>query len=179
MIKSILKYLLLAGLLLATSCSANGPDIEAYKDEKPQFSMRKFFNGDLEAYGIAMDWRGKVTSRMEIKMKASWKGENGTLEEIFILSNGKKLKRVWHITDLGDGKFKATASDVKGKADGKEIGNTANFLYRISLPYGDDSIDLDADDKMYMISSNSLINKISLRKFGFEVGEFIFAIKKK
>lgn len=174
-----IKKLLLVALVCLTSCSANGPSVEAYKDETPKLSLRKFFDGNLEAYGIATDWRGKVTSRMEIKMKASWKGDNGTLEESFIFNNGKKLKRVWHITDLGDGKFKATASDVKGKADGKEVGSAANFLYRISLPYGDGFVDVDADDKMYLATSTSLINKVSLRKFGFEVGEFIFAIKKK
>ena len=170
---------MLIGLLSLTSCSGNGPSVEAYKEDTPKLSLKKFFNGNLEAYGIATDWRGKVTSRMEIKMKASWKGENGTLEEIFIFSNGKKIKRVWHITDLGDGKFKATASDVKGKAEGKEVGNAAHFLYRISLPYGDDSVDVDADDKMYLVTPSTLINKVILRKFGVEVGEFIFAIKKK
>lgn len=179
MISKYIKSILLASLLMITACSASGPNIEVYKDETPKFSLRKFFTGELEAYGVASDWRGKVTSRMEIKMKGTWKGKNGTLEELFIFSNGKKLKRVWHITELENGQYMATASDVKGKADGKEIGNAGNFLYRISLPYGDDSVDVDADDKMYLVTPNTLINKVILRKFGVEVGEFIFAIKKK
>ena len=177
--KNIISKILVVGLFVLSSCSGNGPNIEAYKNENPRFSLKKFFNGNLEAYGVATDWRGKIVSRMEIKMKASWKGENGVLDEEFIFSNGKKLKRVWHITHMGDDKYIATAADVKGKAEGKSVGNSANFIYRISIPYNDGAIDVEADDKMYLVTPTTLINKVSLRKFGLEVGEFTFAIKKK
>ena len=38
-------------------------------------------------------------------MTGTWNGNQGTLDEDFTYSDGKKEKRVWRLTDLGNGRY--------------------------------------------------------------------------
>ena len=69
-------------LMFGFSCSSASPKI--YQENMPQFDVRNFFRGSLEAYGILQDHRGKVIKTFTVKMFGSWQGNEGILKEDFI-----------------------------------------------------------------------------------------------
>jgi hypothetical protein len=50
--------------------------------------------------------------------------------------------------------------------------------YVLRVPYGDGSIDLSIDDRMYLVTPDLLINESVMRKFGFRVGEILLTIQR-
>jgi hypothetical protein len=48
----------------------------------------------------------------------------------------------------------------------------------LRIPYGDDTIDLRIDDRMYLVSDRVLLNESVMTKWGFEVGQINLVIEK-
>ncbi len=130
------------------------------------------------AYGMIQDRSGMVTRRFSAKIKAWWEGDTGYLDEIFYFDDGEETKRLWKLTHLGEGVYTGTAGDVVGQARGKINGFAFNWVYTLKIPYKNDTIDVKLDDWLYLISDTRLLNKTSLKKFGFRVGDLTLIIEK-
>ena len=168
---------LFVSITFLTACSSVG--VNDYKGEKPTLVLEDYLNGDLEAQGMFQDRSGKVVKRFYVKMKASWVGNVGTLDEDFIYSDGTKGKRVWTVTKTGENKYKGTASDVIGEATGEVQGNAFRWFYTLDLPVGDKSYHVHFDDWMYLMDDKIMLNKSKMSKFGFYLGEVTLAFVKK
>ena len=57
-------------------------------------------------------------------------------------------------------------------------GNGVFLDYVLRIPYGDGTIDLHIDDRMYLVSDRILLNESIMTKWGFEVGEITLVIEK-
>lgn len=171
-----------AGLFLCLfifGCSDNGPEVGIYKDNNMKMNFRKFFDGKLKTYGMIQDWRGKVTSTFTVDINVTWKGQKGKMVEHFVFDDGRKLDRIWYVTANKDGTYTATADDVVGEAIGVENGIAINFVYKLVVPRGEGStITMKADDKMFMITKDSILNKTSLSKFGITFARLTMFIKR-
>ena len=75
--------------------------------------------------------------------------------------------------------FIGRAKDIIGNAEGVQSGNAVNLHYTLQVPYKDSTIDLAMDDWMYLIEGNIILNRTSMKKFGFKVGEIVLFMKKK
>ena len=53
---------------------------------------------------------------------------------------------------------------------------SARYDYVLRIPYGDGTIDLSVDDRIYAVSKDVLINESRMSKFGFDVGRIILTI---
>ena len=109
----------LAGMVAClTGCSS--VKVDDYKDVKPTMDIREYFNGNIEATGIYIDYTGKADSYCHIGMKGSWNGNEGKLFERVTYDTGKTDAREWtmHVTD--DHLIEGTAHDIVGKATGKQ-----------------------------------------------------------
>jgi hypothetical protein len=167
-----------AGLLAClTGCS--GPKVEDYRDGKPTMDIREYFNGDVEATGIFIDYKGKMDSYFHISMHGSWKGNEGKLFERFTYDNGRIDEREWtiHVTD--DHQIIGTAHDIVGQAVGKQQGNAVNLQYVMRVATEGTTYDLSMDDWMYRVDQHQVINRITMHKFGVKVGEIIVTFHKK
>ncbi len=58
-----------------------------------------------------------------------------------------------------------------GEAIGHSAGNALNWRYTLRLPVGDTTYDVQFDDWMYLVDARTMINRASVSKFGFEVGQ--------
>ena len=67
---------------LLIGCSAK---ISDYQSTTPEFDMKTFFDGKLEAYGMVQNRDGKVIRRFRADLIGSWEGKKGVLEEDFFL----------------------------------------------------------------------------------------------
>lgn len=171
-------FALLATILASlTGCSS--VKVEDYANNSPIMDVREYFNGPIQATGIFIDWSGKADSFFHITMNGSWKGDEGRLEEAFVFDSGAKDSRVWSIRMHDDHHFTGTAHDIIGEATGKQFGNAVNLRYIMRVPSGNRSYDLSMDDWMYRIDQHTVINHITMRKFGLKVGQLIVTFHKK
>lgn len=170
------RLLLLILLLALSACGSIS--VEDYAQQEPVFNPREFFDGDLLAKGILKDRSGLVIRRFSADIKAYWREGVGTLEEDFVFDDGEESRRVWTLTPAGDGRYTATAGDVVGEGTASVAGNAMFLDYVLRVPYGDGDIDLNIDDRMYLLSPDFLINESQMRKFGFRVGEIVLSIQK-
>ncbi|MDB2415455.1 DUF3833 domain-containing protein [Rickettsiales bacterium] len=168
--------ILLTGVLIMLSGCGN--NLEYYKNSTPKADIKEYFNGKIKAWGLVQDWRGRVTTRFDVDMVGSWKGDIGTLEEDFRYYDGKVQKRIWTITKNDDGTYQGTASDIVGKATGSTQGSAVNWAYVMDIPVDGKTYRLKLDDWMWQMNDGVLINRSYLKKFGITVAELTLFMQK-
>jgi hypothetical protein len=156
-----------------------GPQPSDYAAEKPVLDLKTYFNGELSAHGIFTDRSGKVARRFTVVMTGTWTGNQGVLDERFTYSDGKTERRVWRLTDLGNGRYSGRADDVVGEAVGIAAGNALNWKYTLRLPVDDKVYEVQFDDWMYLMDERVMLNKAVMSKFGFRLGEVTLSFYKK
>lgn len=170
-------FLLMLLLVLLTSGCA-GPNVDTYDDFAPRLVPKDFFEGELTARGVVKDWSGEVIRTFDADIVASWDEQGvGTLDEVFRFNDGEVQTRVWTLTPNNQG-YLANAGDVVEPGQMRFAGNAVNMEYVLRVPYGDGTLDVTMDDWMYLVTTDTLINQTSMRKWGFKVGEVVLVIQK-
>ena len=171
----MIRTLLIAGaLVLLSACSQ--VQVKDYSDLKPILKPEQFFSGQLSAHGVVKNRKGKVIRTFTADITASWKDAVGTLDEDFVFNDGEKQQRIWTLTPTGDATYIGTAGDVVGDGEVAVAGNSMFLNYVLQVPYGDGTVDVKVDDRMYLVSRNVLINESRMSKFGFRVGTILLTI---
>ena len=96
-------------MLSLAACSSTG--VTYYADQLPKLVLEVFFDGNLEAYDVVKDWRGRVIRKFEADIIAYWDRDVGTLEEDFIFDDGEIDRRVWTLNPLDQGRYSGIADD--------------------------------------------------------------------
>ena len=167
---------LLATSALVLGCASHSP--ADYAAEKPLLDLKTYFNGELVAHGIFTDRSGKVARRFVVQMTGTWNGNQGVLDERFTYSDGKTERRVWRLTDLGNGRWEGRADDVVGEAQGQSAGNAIRWSYVLALPVNGRVWNVSMDDWMYLIDGRTLLNRTAMSKLGLHLGDVTLAIVK-
>jgi hypothetical protein len=175
LIVTLRRYVALSAAALLLGACASAPSPADYAGETPRLDLRQYFNGPLLAHGLFTDRGGKVVRRFAVKMTASWNGNEGTLDEDFTYSDGKKERRVWRLTDLGNGRYSGRADDVVGEAVGTAAGNALNWRYTLALNVDGTVYHVQFDDWMYLMDDRVMLNKAVMSKFGVRLGEVTLA----
>ena len=95
-----------------------------------------------------------------------------------MFDDGEPDRRVWTLTPAGENRYVGTAGDVVGEGQITVAGNSMFLDYVLRIPYGDGTLDLRIDDRMYLVHPDVLINESTMEKFGFGVGEILLVIRK-
>ncbi|MDF2445229.1 MAG: hypothetical protein K0S46_465 [Moraxellaceae bacterium] len=162
-------------LWLVSGCSAR---IEDYRAMQPALDLREYFNGDLTAWGHFQDRSGMVVKRFTVKMKGTWQGNEGRLEEYFLYDDGSRQTRIWHLTKLPDGRYTGRADDVVGTARGQSAGPALQWNYTLALPVNGKVYHVSMNDWMYLHDPDTLINRTVMSKFGVRLGEVTLFFRK-
>ena len=141
-------------------------------------SLEEYFNGDIKAWGIIQDGRGRVISRFDVQMVGSWEGNVGTLEEDFTYYSGNQQQRTWTITKLDERQYEGRADDIIGTASGKIEGNSVQWRYKMDIDVNGNSYRITFDDWMWLMNDSVLINRSYLKKWGFTVAELTLFMQK-
>jgi hypothetical protein len=172
------KALLVAlSVLLLGGCA--GIDVSEYRAAQPTLDLRQYFNGDMDAWGMFQDRSGKVVKRFHVAIKASWKGDTGTLDEDFTYSDGTKQRRVWTLTRQPDGNYIGRADDVVGEARGELSGNALRWRYVLALPVDGKVYNVNFDDWMFLMDDKVMLNRSFMSKFGFDLGQVTLSFSKR
>ena len=167
---------------IATVASLSGcasPNVDNYEGQKPALDLRTYFNGVIDAWGIFTDHNGKVVKRFTVVMNCRWENGEGILDEDFVYSDGTKEKRIWKLTDKGDGKYVGTAGDVVGTAEGRTNGNAFNWRYTLALPVDGIVLNVQMDDWMYLMNDRVMLNKARMTKLGAHLGDVTLSFTKR
>lgn len=159
-------FVMISSFLTLFGC---GTTLKDYQNTTPTFSLFEYFNGETHAWGIVQDFSGKQTRSFEVKIVGTVEGNNLTLVEDFIYSDGIEEQRIWSIQRLEDGTYQGTAKDIIGVATGAEQGNAMRWQYDFELPYDGSTITVSMDDWLFRRDENHLFNITSVKKFGIEV----------
>jgi hypothetical protein len=174
MIKFTAHLIATALALSLSACST--VKVSDYSDLKPAIVLDDFFSGSLSAHGVVKDRSGRVIRMFNASIDASWDAGTGTLDEDFIFNDGEKQRRVWKLQPQDDGSYIGTAGDVEGEGLLTQAGNSVFLDYVLQIPYGEDTVDVRVDDRMYLVSPGVLINESQMTKFGVRVGSILLVI---
>ncbi|MGT2493181.1 DUF3833 domain-containing protein [Cupriavidus basilensis] len=131
-----------------------------------------FFTGKTEAWGMFQKRGGEVVKRFTVAIEGSQQGNGFVLDgQHFNYSDGTTERRTWTLARQLDGTWRGRAGDVVGEAIGHSAGNALNWRYTLRLPVGNTTYDVQFDDWMYLVDAHTMINRASVSKFGFEVGQ--------
>lgn len=170
------KLTLLLCAVLLTACST--PDVSLYAKNDPKFELQEFFSGSLTAHGILKNRSGEVIRYFNATLEGSWKGGVGVLAERFVFDDGEVQERTWIMTPNERGEYSATANDVVGSGEINMAGNALFMKYVLKVPYDGDLLEVNVDDRMYMVKEGVVINESVMTKFGVEVGYLSIVIQK-
>jgi hypothetical protein len=172
-LNTALATLAIVGL---TGCAS--VDVAEYRAEKPALDLAQYFNGTIDGWGMFQDRSGKVVKRFRVRIDATWSGNTGTLDEHFEYSDGERQRRVWTLVKDGD-RYRGTAADVVGTAEGAVSGNALHWKYVLALPVDGRVWNMDMDDWMYLIDETTMLNRTTMSKFGFRVGEVTLSFRRR
>jgi hypothetical protein len=163
-----MRSLSLLMVLLVGGCSTS---IDDYADSTPAFDLKRYFNGELTAWGIVEDYSGKLTRRFCVDIVGTWDNNQGQLHETFYYNDGEQQIRIWKLDVQEDGTVTGTAGDVVGQASGSAVGTAFNWQYTLTVPIGDSEYDFAIDDWMFQMDEQRVMNRSYMQKFGITVAE--------
>ena len=149
-----------------------------YEGTKPEVDLQQYFNGEIKAWGLIQDWRGRVTARFDVDMVGTWDGNTGTLVETFRYYSGRVDKRSWKITKHEDGTYTGVADDIIGTANGRQVGSALAWQYSMDIVVDDKKIAVKLDDWMWQMNDGILINRSYIKKFGLTVAQLTLFMQK-
>jgi hypothetical protein len=176
MMKGLRGAMVALALLLGGCANVN---IDDYRGERPELDLSRYFDGTLDAWGMFQDRSGQVVKRFHVVIEASWQGSVGTLDERFTYSDGSTQRRVWTITRLDGGRYRGSAEDVVGEAEGVARGNALRWRYVLALPVEGKVYHVDFDDWMFLFDDRVMLNRSVMSKFGIRLGEVTLTFVKR
>jgi len=174
----IIILLIIITALIKSNLFNDNMKPEDFKDTEPEIKIEKYFEGQVKAWGILQDRKGRVTRQFEANMLGKFENNILTLEEDFFWKDGETQRRVWKIKKIDEHNYIGTAPDVVGEAKGVSYGSAFKFEYNLMIPFKGKNIKIRFDDWIFKQDEKVAINRATLTKFGFKVGELIVFFEK-
>ena len=153
-------------------------NIDDFSETEPTFVPEEYFIGKTKAWGIFQDRFGTVRRDFVVDIDGYMDGDILVLDEDFVYSDGEIDQRTWRITKLDDGRYEGEANDIIGTAQGQRRGRALRWRYDFDLVVGGRSWQVHFDDWMLLQDENVMINRTTVSKWGFTIGEvYIFFMK--
>lgn len=174
--KRMLLVSMLVPLFWVAGCSTMKPT--DFAGTEPRLDLFAYFEGKTRAWGIFQDRSGRPRRQFTVDIVGVVEGDRLTLTEDFVYADGETQQRIWVIDRLDEHRFRGRAGDVIGHAEGLAYGQALNWRYTLALPYRDSTIEVQFDDWMFLQSDEVMVNRATVSKFGFRVGEVILFFSK-
>ena len=166
-------------LLLSVLLGCSSMKIEDYATLSPRFDLFNYFQGNTRGWGMFQDRGGSLKRQFVVDINGVV-DSNGELvmTEDFVWSDGEKSQRVWRIRKQDEHHYSGRAGDVVGEATGKAYGNALNWAYDLNLVVDGKTWQVSFDDWMFLQPDGVLLNRATMSKFGFRLGEVTIAFQK-
>jgi len=174
--KPLVAMVLGAATVLGTACTT--PDVSLYAQDRPILDVTQFFAGKTEAWGMFQKRSGEIVKRFHVALDGHMSQDQFVLHEALRYSDGTTQERTWTLKRLPDGTWRGEAPDIVGTATGESAGNVLRWRYTLQLPVDGKVYDVQFDDMMVLIDSQTMINRARVTKFGFEVGQVTLVFRR-
>ena len=174
----ILILLIIVTVLIKSNLFNDSMKPEDFKNTEPEIKIEKYFEGQVKAWGILQDRKGRATRQFKANMIGKFENNILTLEEDFFWKDGETQRRVWKIKKIDEHNYIGTAPDVVGEAKGVSYGSAFKFEYNLMIPFKGKNIKIRFDDWIFKQDEKVAINRATLTKFGFKVGELTVFFEK-
>ena len=174
----ILILLIIIATLIKINLFNDDMKPEDFKNTEPEIKIEKYFEGQVKAWGILQDRKGRATRQFKANMIGKFENNILTLEEDFFWKDGETQRRVWKIKKIDEHNYIGTAPDVVGEAKGVSYGSAFKFEYNLMIPFKGKNIKIRFDDWIFKQDEKVAINRATLTKFGFKVGELTVFFEK-
>jgi len=144
---------------------------EDFEGTEPHLDLFAYFQGETRAWGIFQDRSGGLKRQFSVDIRGEVAGDELTLTEDFVYADGEIQQRIWRIRRVDQHRYEGRADDVVGIATGLAYGQALNWRYTLRLPYRESEINVQFDDWMFLQADGVLVNRATVSKFGFKVGE--------
>lgn len=164
-------------LVSLSGCSAI--DMKQYSANQPALNLHEYFQGQTKGWGIVQDRKGQLTRQFTVAITGTVDDDGIlTLAENFDWSDGEKSQRTWLLSKTDAHNFTGRAEDVIDTASGTLYGNVLNWQYVLNLKVDETVWKIAFDDWMFLVDDRLLLNKATMSKFGFKVGEITIVFQK-
>lgn len=171
--------LVFVALFAVAACSSPSIDGSLYQDNRPEFQLERFFEGEIKAYGIVQDRSGNLLQQFEADIIGTFEDDVLTLDETFTYSLGEGVEeRVWTITKEGENSYSGSAGDIPSAA-GTAYGNAMFWGYDMDLPVGDDTYRVTFEDWIWAVDDQRIFNRSYIKKFGIVFAEVTIFMEKR
>ena len=174
----ILILLIIITVLIKSNLFNDSMKPEDFKNTEPEIKIEKYFEGQVKAWGILQDRKGRATRQFKANMIGKFENNILTLEEDFFWKDGETQRRVWKIKKIDEHNYIGTAPDVVGEAKGVSYGSAFKFEYNLMIPFKGKNIKIRFDYWIFKQDEKVAINRATLTKFGFKVGELTVFFEK-
>ena len=173
-----MRLLMVMTLLISLSgCSAI--DMQQYSANQPALNLYDYFQGQTKGWGIVQDRKGQLTRQFTVAITGTVDDDGTlTLAEKFDWSDGEKSQRTWLLSKMDAHNYTGRAEDVVNTASGTLYGNVLNWQYVLNLKVDETDWKIAFDDWMFLVDDGLLLNKATMSKFGFKVGEITIVFQK-
>lgn len=171
-----MRWMILACTAALVACAA--PGVERYAGIEPEFRIEEYFDGPSRGWGMVQGRDGEVLRRFTVDLVGTQEGDEFVLREWFTWDDGEEEYREWRIRSDGAGGYTGRAGDVVGVATGSASGNALNWRYRLRVSARGSEWVLALDDWMFLQPDGVLLNRATMSKFGFRVGEITIAFQR-
>ncbi len=172
--------LLIIIALCAVLAGCSAIDMKQYSANQPALDLYSFFQGQTKGWGIVQDRKGRLTRQFTVAITGTVNSDGSLiLAENFDWSDGEKSTRTWILDRLDNHSYAGRAEDVVNSASGTLYGNVLNWQYVLNLKVDDTAWKITFDDWMFLVDDKILLNKATMSKFGFTVGEITIVFQKR
>ncbi len=162
------KTKLLLVIFLLSGC--NSMELKQFEGTTPVFNLADYFSGTTYAWGIFEDRFGNLRRQFEVHIDGQYQNDTLVLDERFVYADGEQQQRIWRIEQQGSNRYRGSADDVIGLAEGDAVGNALHWRYEMLLPVGDRHWKVRFDDWMWLQPGGVLINRATVSKWGVTLG---------
>ena len=161
--------------LVLTGCTMKASDFEG---ATPRLTVEEYFLGETQAWGLFEDRFGNLRRQFVVDIEGKMDGDVLILDERFKYADGETDRRVWRIRKIDEHNYEGRADDVIGVARGESYGNVLNWSYDMNLAVGESTYKVHFNDWMYLQPDGVLLNRATVSKWGFTIGEVTLAFTK-
>ena len=165
--------LVLIGFLVG--CSSVGVDY--YKLQTPAFVPEEHFVGVHRGQGVFMDRWGKVRKRFTVDLIGERTAVGFILREDLKYTDGETLKRVYNVTKIGEGRYRAEAEGLVRSAEISVAGNAMRWEYQLVQKIDGSDWTLSFDDWMFLEEDGVVLNRAVVTKWGVVLGEVVMSLR--
>ena len=170
------KLLIFLFLMLGLGCTQS--KVENLTFSNQPFDLFQYFQGKTKAWGIVVDRFGNFQKSFSVEMIGTLEKDKLILSEYFLYDTGESENREWIIEKTGTHKYRGVSDNIVGFAEGKELKNTLNFVYKSKIQIAGRNINVEFDDWFLRPDENTVINRAEITKFGIKLAEVSIFFRK-